>query len=60
MGHFSGGGSLGRFNVGSSACRSCGESCCAIELKGTPAEYKAGLDRAIAYGWLWLHETGRT
>jgi hypothetical protein len=22
------------------------------ELKGTPAEYKAGLDRAIANGWL--------
>jgi hypothetical protein len=28
------------------------------ELKGTPAEYKAGLDRAIANGWLWLHESG--
>ena len=27
-------------------------------LKGTPAEYKAGLDRAIANGWLWLHESG--
>jgi hypothetical protein len=26
--------------------------------KGTPAEYKAGLDRAIANGWLWLHESG--
>jgi hypothetical protein len=24
------------------------------ELKGTPAEYKAGLDRAIANGWLVL------
>jgi hypothetical protein len=29
-----------------------------FDLKGTPAEYKAGLDRAIANGWLWLHESG--
>jgi hypothetical protein len=29
-----------------------------FELKGTPAEYKAGLDRAIAKGWLALHESG--
>jgi len=29
-----------------------------FEVKGTPAEYKAGLDRAIANGWLWLHESG--
>jgi len=28
------------------------------EPKGTPAEYKAGLDRAIAKGWLLLHESG--
>jgi len=28
------------------------------ELKGTPAEYKAGLDLAIKRGWLWLHESG--
>jgi hypothetical protein len=28
------------------------------QLKGTPAEYKADLDRAIANGWLWLHESG--
>jgi hypothetical protein len=28
------------------------------ELKGTLAEYKAGLDLAIARGWLWLHESG--
>ena len=27
-------------------------------LKGTPAEYKAGLDYAIAKGWLVLHESG--
>ena len=26
--------------------------------KATPAEYKAGLDRAIANGWLVLHESG--
>jgi hypothetical protein len=26
------------------------------ELKGSSAEYKAGLDLAIARGWLWLHE----
>jgi hypothetical protein len=28
------------------------------EFKGTPAEYKAGLNLAIAKGWLWLHESG--
>ena len=26
--------------------------------KGTPAEYRAGLDLAIARGWLLLHESG--
>jgi hypothetical protein len=25
---------------------------------GSAAEYKAGLDLAIARGWLWLHESG--
>ncbi|SIO49067.1 hypothetical protein SAMN05443247_06351 [Bradyrhizobium erythrophlei] len=25
---------------------------------GSPTEYKAGLDLAIANGWLWLHESG--
>jgi hypothetical protein len=29
-----------------------------FELKGTPAEYKAGLDRAIEKGRLVLHESG--
>jgi len=29
-----------------------------FQLKGTPAEYKAGLDLAIAKGWLELHESG--
>jgi hypothetical protein len=29
-----------------------------FEFKATPAEYKAGLDRAIAKGWLVLHESG--
>ena len=28
------------------------------QLKGTPAKYKAGLERAIANGWLRLHESG--
>jgi hypothetical protein len=28
------------------------------ELKGTPAEYKVGLLRAIEKGWLELHESG--
>ena len=27
-------------------------------LRGTPAEYKAGLDLAIERGWLLLHESG--
>jgi hypothetical protein len=26
-------------------------------VKGTPAEYAAGLNRAIALGWLVLHES---
>jgi hypothetical protein len=26
--------------------------------KGTPAEYAAGLDRAITLGWLELHDSG--
>jgi hypothetical protein len=29
-----------------------------FELKGTPAEYKAGLDLALAKGWLEMHESG--
>ena len=29
-----------------------------FELKGTPAEYRAALDYAIAKGWLELHESG--
>lgn len=28
------------------------------DLKATPAEYRAGLDRAIERGWLWMHESG--
>ena len=28
------------------------------QLKDTPAECKAGLDCAIANGWLWLLESG--
>jgi hypothetical protein len=29
-----------------------------FDLKATPAEYKAGLRRAIEKGWLVLHESG--
>jgi hypothetical protein len=29
-----------------------------FEQRGSPAECKAGLDPAIASGWLWLHESG--
>ena len=29
-----------------------------FKLKATAAEYKAGLDFAIARGWLELHESG--
>jgi hypothetical protein len=29
-----------------------------FELKGTPAEYKAGLDLAMKNGWLEMHESG--
>jgi hypothetical protein len=29
-----------------------------FDMRGTPAEYKAGLDLAIARGWLWKHESG--
>jgi hypothetical protein len=29
-----------------------------FQLKGTPDEYKAGLNLAIAKGWLVLHESG--
>ena len=29
-----------------------------FEHKGSPAEYKAGLDLCIERGWLWLHESG--
>jgi hypothetical protein len=28
------------------------------EHKVSPAEYRAGLDLAVARGWLWLHESG--
>jgi hypothetical protein len=29
-----------------------------FQFKAMPAEYKAGLDRAIERGWLVLHESG--
>jgi hypothetical protein len=28
------------------------------EAGGTPDQYRAALARAIALGWLWLHESG--
>jgi hypothetical protein len=28
------------------------------KLKGSPAEYSAGLKLAIERGWLWMHESG--
>jgi hypothetical protein len=29
-----------------------------LRAGGSPAEYGAGLDTAIAKGWLWKHESG--
>jgi hypothetical protein len=29
-----------------------------FEHRGSPAEYKAGLEAAISRGWLMLHESG--
>jgi hypothetical protein len=29
-----------------------------LRAGGSPAEYGAGLDTAIANGWLWKHESG--
>ena len=29
-----------------------------FELRGSPAEYGAGLKLAIERGWLWKHESG--
>ena len=29
-----------------------------LKADGTPNEYRAGIERAIAKGWLWLHESG--
>ena len=31
-----------------------------FDLKATPAEYRAGLKRAIENGWLVLHESGHS
>ena len=41
---------------GSISRKSTGHFC--LATKGTPAEYKAGLDLAIARGWLEIHESG--
>jgi hypothetical protein len=27
-----------------------------LNAGGTPAEYRAGIERAVAKGWLWRHE----
>jgi hypothetical protein len=29
-----------------------------LNADGTPAEYRAGIEHAIAKGWLWRHESG--
>jgi hypothetical protein len=29
-----------------------------LNAYGTPAEYRAGIERAVAKGWLWRHESG--
>jgi hypothetical protein len=29
-----------------------------LQAGGSPAEYRAGLERAISQGWLWRHESG--
>jgi hypothetical protein len=29
-----------------------------FQVKGTPAQYKAGLNRAIELGWIDVHESG--
>ena len=29
-----------------------------LKAGGTPNKYRAGIERAIAKGWLWLHESG--
>ena len=29
-----------------------------LQAGGSPAEYKSGLETAIAKGWLWKHESG--
>jgi hypothetical protein len=29
-----------------------------LNAGGTPAEYRAGIERAVTKGWLWRHESG--
>jgi hypothetical protein len=29
-----------------------------LNAGGTPAEYRAAIERAISKGWLWRHESG--
>src|SRR5882672_2368211 len=33
-------------------------NCPFLAAGGSPAEYRAGIERAIAKGWLWRHESG--
>lgn len=28
------------------------------DFRATPAEWRAGIDRAVENGWLWAHESG--
>ena len=29
-----------------------------LKAGGNPNEFRAGIERAIALGWLWIHESG--
>jgi hypothetical protein len=29
-----------------------------LNAGGSPAEYRAGIERVVAKGWLWRHESG--
>ena len=29
-----------------------------LNAGGSPAEYRAGIERAVTKGWLWRHESG--
>ena len=44
--------------MATSISRSSTARSCTAADKGTPAEYAAGLDRAISSGWLEIHDSG--